>query len=54
MFAITTMADSWTCTLPPYPRLQALRPVEHIFIAFRTFDFLDKLISVQQTLMVDS
>ena len=29
MFAMTTMADS--CTLTPYPRLQALRPVEHIF-----------------------
>ena len=29
MFAMATMADS--CTLPPYPRLQALRPVEHIF-----------------------
>ena len=29
MFAMTTMADS--CTLTPYPRLQALRPVEQIF-----------------------
>ena len=29
MFAMTTMADS--CTLTPNPRLQALRPVEHIF-----------------------
>ena len=30
MFAMTTMADSCTCW-PPYRRLQALRPVEHIF-----------------------
>ena len=29
MFAMTTMADSFTLT--PYPRWQALRPVEHIF-----------------------
>ena len=52
MFAMTTMADS--CTLTLYPRLQALRPVEHIFIAFRTFDFLEKHISVQQNLMINS
>ena len=38
----------------PYPRLQALRPVEHSFIAFRTFDFLDKHVSVQQNLMINS
>ena len=44
----------FACILTPYPRLQALRPVEHIFLAFRMFDFLDKHISVQQTLMINS
>ena len=47
--------DGWFAyALTSYPRLQALRPVEHNLIAFRTFDFLDKHISVQQNLMINS
>ena len=41
--------DGWFVYADPCPR-----PVEHIFIAFRTFDFLDKHISVQQNLMINS
>ena len=39
---------------PRISQVTSIKAVEHIFIAFRTFDFLDKHISVQRTLMINS